>query len=83
VFPGEISQCSLHSGAVEIVLNDHEITPQRGQQFLDGLIEILGSERWGASLPRRKGDDRSEPPAVYANIYNFSIPYDSRNMSDF
>jgi hypothetical protein len=74
-FEGEISQCSFHQTSVQVVLNDHQITAERGQSFLDTLIGILQSDRWGTDLPTRF-PERERPPPAYANRYSFSIPYD-------
>ena len=74
-YSGEVSQCSLHRRTVQLVLNDFEITAERGQQFLDELVEILGSDRWGTDLPIRF-PEREIPPDVYASRYSFKIPYD-------
>ena len=75
-FEGEISQCSLHPGSAQVVLNDNEITPKRGQEFLESIIGILQADRWGTDLPIRSFDD--PPPKVYTSRYQFNIPYDSQ-----
>ena len=75
-FKGEISQCSLHRSSAQVVLNDSEITPKRGQEFLDSLIKILQPDRWGTDLPIRV-PERNQPPQVYVSRYQFKIPYDS------
>lgn len=74
-FKGEISQCSLHPDAVQVALNDNEISQQRGQAFLDGLIEILKPGRWGTDLPIGL-PKRNHPPECYTSRYKFNIPYD-------
>ena len=76
-FKGEVSQCSLHPQAAQVVLNKNDISSQRGQLFLDGLVRILMPERWGTDLPIRF-PERNQPPDEYALRYRFSIPYDPK-----
>jgi hypothetical protein len=71
-FRGEVSQCSLHGDSAQVVLNKGEITPERGQMFLDELILILGSNRWGTDLPTRS----NEPPECYTSRYKLDVPFD-------
>jgi len=70
-FPREVSQCSLHPDSAQVVLNETQISHQRGQTFLDNLISILKPERWGTDLPI-SFPDRNTPPLNY----KFKIPYD-------
>lgn len=74
-FQGEVSQCSLRGKSAQVVLNDTQITPERGQEFLDRLIEIVRPNRWGTDLPIGF-PERAQPPEVYASRYRFEIPYD-------
>jgi|SRR3989339_889174 len=70
-FQREVSQCSLHQDAAQVVLNENQISHQRGQLFLDNLIIILKPNRWGTDLPI-PFPERSTPPVNY----KFNIPYD-------
>lgn len=75
-YEGEISQLSLPpNGGTQLVLNNHEITPQRGQEVIDRLIDILQPRCWGTDLPIPL-PRRNTPPQVYTSRYHFSIPYD-------
>jgi|GEM_PF-4276893 len=77
-YRGEVSQCSLHSGSAQVVLNDNEITKERGQNFLDRLVIILKPTKWGTDLPRmRMGEaERRLPPEVYVSRYKIDLPFD-------
>lgn len=70
-FPREVSQCSLHPDSAQVVLNETQITHQRGQTFLDNLIDILKPDRWGTDLPI-SFPERNNPPLNYT----FKIRYD-------
>ena len=74
-YKGEISQISIFPRSAQIVLNDSEISRERGQEVLDTLIEMLKAHKWGTDLPTRF-PERIKPPDVYASRYKIKIPYD-------
>lgn len=65
-FRGEVSQCSMVDNEAQIVLNDFEITEERGQEFLNEVTKILKPTRWGYDMP----------PDFVERKYIFEIPFD-------